>query len=55
MEFEEGGHVIHTWKQAVGKGNSLGMRHIRRQLGIRGIETIGAEQSCLAVKERVIS
>ncbi len=43
MESEEGGHVIHAWKQAVGRGNQLGMRHIGRQLGIREVETTGEE------------
>ncbi len=54
MESEEGRHVINALKQAMSRGNSLDIRHIRRQLGNHVVETIG-EQSCLAVKERVIS
>ena len=41
MESKEGGHVIHAWKQAVSIGNPLDTRHIRRQLGIQEVETIG--------------
>ncbi len=43
MVSEEGGHVIHAWKQAVSRGNPLDMRHIRRQLGIHEVEEIGEE------------
>ncbi len=54
MEFEEGGHVhvIHAWKQAVSRGNSLDMRHIKRPLSIHEVETIGGERSCLACERQ---
>ncbi len=36
--------VLETaWKQAVGLGYSLDMRHIRRQLGIHEVEAVGEE------------
>ncbi len=40
MESEEGGYVIHAWKQAVSRENSLDTRHIMRQPGIYEIEAI---------------
>ncbi len=43
MESEEGSHVVHAWKQAVGRGNALVMRDIRRQLGIHEVEAVGEE------------
>ncbi len=55
MESEEGGHVTQVWKQPVSRGDALDMRHMRKQLGIHNVETIGGQQSCLVVKERVIS
>ena len=54
MESDKSGHVTDACKQAVSRGKSLNTTHIRRQLGISEAETIG-QQSCLAVKERVIS
>ncbi len=50
MEPEEGGDVIHVWKQAVSRGNSLDIHEtmdIRRQLGIHEVETIGGELFCM--------
>ena len=41
MEFEEGSHVAHAWKQAVSRGNPLDTRHTRRQLAIHEVEAIG--------------
>ncbi len=55
MESEEGGQVIHAWQHIVSRGNSLNTGDIRGQLGSHEAETTEGEQSCLAVKERVIS
>ncbi len=40
IESEEGGHVIHAWRQAVSRENLLDTRHIRKQLGIHEVESI---------------
>ncbi len=42
MESATGSHVIHAWKQAVGGGNSLDTRHVRR-LGIHEVEAVREE------------
>ncbi len=42
----EAGHTVHAYIQALSCGNSLIIKHIRRQLDIHEVETLGEEGSC---------